>query len=288
MEGKEKTLVVSTEGLSKNSRSTSLGSYLRRIWRYRVFIIEDARHRAFRSTEGYYMWQAWLILAPLLEAGMYGFLFGYVFNASRGIDNFTTYLLVGLTVFTVITRLTGAGSGLIQSNLKLIRTFEFPAAVVASSQALRSILDSLPGVVFGFVVAIFFQATNGGLFWTTSLLLPILILAAMFGTGFMFQIAAATAIVPDVKSLVNLLLRGWMFFSCIFYPISRFNEVPWLRALAQWNPAYRYILASRQVVMDGKMVSGHDWLIMLLWSIGAVMLGIIMLWICERRVNELA
>lgn len=288
MAGKEKTLVVSAQGLSENSRSTSFGSYLRRIWRYRFFIVEDARHRAFRSTEGYYMWQAWLILAPLLEAGMYGLLFGYVFNASRGIDNFTTYLLVGLTVFTVITRLTGAGSGLIQSNLKLIRTFEFPASVVVSSQALRSILDSLPGVVFGFAVAILFQVANGGLFWTTSLLLPILILAAMFGTGFMFQIAAATAIVPDVKSLVNLLLRGWMFFSCIFYPISRFNEVPWLRALAEWNPAYRYILASRQVVMDGRMVSGHDWLIMLLWSIGAVMLGIIMLWICERRVNELA
>lgn len=282
------TLIVSTHGLSEDVRSGSFRSYLKDLWKYRSFILDDARHKAFRSTEGYYMWQAWLVLSPLLEAGMYGFLFGFIFKASRGIDNFTTYLLVGLTVFTVITRLTSAGSGLIHRNLKLIHTFDFPASAVVSSQALRSILDSLPGVFFGFSVAIFFQIVDGDLFWTTLLLVPILLLAMMFGAGFMFQVAAATAVIPDLKSVVNLLLRGWMFFSCIFFPISRLDEVPWLRSLAEWNPAYRYILASRQAVIDGVVPIGRDWLIMFACSAGALAVGVIMLWLCERRVNELS
>lgn len=279
--------VVDTTDLGENVRSSSLPAYFGSLYKYRSFVLDDARSRAFRSTEGYFMWQTWLVLSPLLEAAMYGFLFGFIFNSSRSVENFPAYLLAGLSVFTLITRLTGTGSGVFQSNLQLIRTFDFPGIVVAFAQALRALLDALPSLIFGLVVAILLQAIEGGLEPTVFLLVPVTLLAAVFGFGMMFGVAAVTSLIPDMKAVVNLFLRAWMFFSCIFYPISRFDGAPVVKAAAEINPAYQYISAARTALLDGKVPPVEHWAVMVSWAIGAFTVGVLALWICEKHLNEL-
>lgn len=280
-------LVVNTTGMAEDRRSTSLRAYLRGLVKYRSFVIDDARSRAFRTTEGYFMWQLWLVLSPLLEAAMYGFLFGFVFNSSRAVENFPAYLLAGLSVFTLITRLTGTGAGVFQSNLQLIRTFDFPGIVVALAQALRAMLDALPSLLFGLGVATILQAAGTGITPAILLVIPIVLLSAVFGIGLMFQVAAVTAVVPDTKAIVNLFLRAWMFFSCIFYPIGRLDGAPIVRAAAEFNPAYQFISATRFCLLEGGAPSLQTWAIMAAWAIGSFTLGVLALWLSERHLNEI-
>lgn len=287
MPSNQPPLLVNVTGLAENRRNTSFRAYLKSLIRYRSFVIDDARSRAFRTTEGYFMWQLWLVLSPLLEAAMYGFLFGFVFHSSRAVDNFPVYLLTGLAVFTLITRLTGTGSGVFQSNIQLVRTFDFPGIVVALAQALRALFDALPSLVFGLGVAIILQLTSGGISPAILFIIPIVFMAAVFGVGLMFQVAAVTAVVPDAKAIVSLFLRAWMFFSCIFYPISRFDGAPTVRFVAELNPAYQFISATRYSLIDGGAPILQAWAVMMVWAICSLVLGILALWMCERHLNEL-
>lgn len=282
----ELRVVVNTDGLFENHRKLTLVAYLRSLIRYRNFIWADAKSRAFRATEGFYLWQVWLVLSPLLEAGMYGFLFGFVFHASDSVNNFPTYLLSGMAIFTLVSRLTAAGSGAVQRGLRIIRAFKFPAAAVIASQGLKVVLDSLPSLFFSFGIALFFQVREGQFYYQAALVIPVVLLSVLFGLGFMTIVATCTAMVPDLKAVVNLMLRAWMFFSCIFYPISRLDDVPWLRTLAEINPAYCFISAARNLMMEGQIPSAVEISILLAWSLGAVIVGLIGLWLCERRFNE--
>ena len=78
-----------------------------------------------------------------------------------------------------------------------------------------------------------------------------------------------------------------MFFSCIFYPISRFDGAPTVRFVAELNPAYQFISATRYSLIDGGAPIFQAWAVMVVWATCSLVLGILALWVCERHLNEL-
>src|SRR5699024_12040021 len=90
---------VSSEGLVPVGRRTSLRSYLAALWNRRHFIIAESRAKMSSSTRKNLLGYGWLFLNPLLSVLASWFLFGYIIQTQRGIDNFVGFLVIGVFVF---------------------------------------------------------------------------------------------------------------------------------------------------------------------------------------------
>ena len=70
-------------------------SYLREVWRRREFIVTMARYRMRSEFELNRLGMAWVVLRPLINAGIYGLIFGLLQGTNRP-DNFAPFVVVGV------------------------------------------------------------------------------------------------------------------------------------------------------------------------------------------------
>lgn len=275
-------LVVDAANLSEVRHTLTLTDYLRALSKRKDFILADAKAKAFRTTKSYHWWRFWLVASPVLEALMYGAVFSLLLKTSRGIENFVGFVIIGITIFSVTSRMLMGGVGLLEANRSMIQTFAFPRAAVVFSNALRYTYDTLPSVVVAILAALAFQLPAPPS-WTVVLVVPLYLLAITFGTGLMFVGARMTALIPDTRAILDLFVRGWMFASGIFYSVERYASDPTVYALFSANPAYRFIHAFRQVVMWGEIPSLAEWAILCAWAIGTFIIGYLYFWRAENR-----
>lgn len=279
-------IVVDRSQLQKLSTKPSFLAYLKEVWSRRDFIMTDARYKAFRTTRDYRLWRFWLIAQPLLDAAMYGLLFGVILKTSRGIDNFIGYVILGVTFFTVLTRLIGSAPGLVKNSKPLMQAFSFPRASIVFSQAIRLFLDCLPPCIVAVVFALVLQWHQ--LFsWTVILVVPIYFLMIGFGSGVLFVLARITAFVPDFKVIVDVLVRAWFFGSGIFFSIDRFVDHPTLHSMMTANPGYIFISSVRSVVLRGEVPETSSALAMLAWGIIPLIIGVFFFWKAENRYSTI-
>lgn len=275
-------LVVDTAGLSPVRHTLSLRQYLRALSERKDFILADARAKAFRTTKNYHWWRFWLVASPVLEALLYGAVFSLLLKTSRGIENFVGFVIIGVTIFSLTSRMLMGGVGLLEANRNMIQTFAFPRAAVVLSNALRYVYDTLPSVIVAVLAALAFQLPKPPS-WTVVLVIPLYLLAITFGAGLMFIGARMTALIPDTRAILDLFVRGWMFASGIFYSMERYASDPTLFAVFTANPAYRFIHSFRQVVMWGELPTVVDWLVLCAWAFGTFIFGFLYFWTAEDR-----
>lgn len=279
--------IVSLEGLSTLNPRPSLPTYLKQLWQRRFFIGAEARSKALRSTRDYRLWRMWLIVNPILDVAFYGFLFGVLFQTSRGIENFLGYLIIGIMFMRMMSGLFSDGSGLITKSKSMIRTFAFPRASLVFSQTFRAAIDNLLPAVVGITLAMLVQ---WGKFphWSIILVIPLYILMHIFGCGLMFIAARLTAEVPDVKAVMGIVTRAWFFLSGVMFSLDRFSHVPVIQELMSHNPAYIFLTAIRASSIYQTAPSLETWGILCAWSFGALLVGFVYFWGAEEKYVRLA
>lgn len=281
-----KTVLVDVSHLQDVNVSRGLGRYLAEIWFRRDFIVADAKAKAFRTTRDYKWWRFWLIASPILEALLYGVMFGLLLRTSRGIENYVGFVIIGISVFNVMNRLMNAGVGLVEANKGLMRAFSFPAATVALSTILRYAYDLAPSVVISSLAALAFQflytPPGVALFFTPFVLL----LTFMFGAGLTFITARLTSFLPDFRALLELFGRGWMFASGIFYSMERYATNPVVYEVFTANPAYQFLTAFRDCLIYNRIPSLGEWVTMVLWGFGTLAVGFIFFWRADQRYSQ--
>lgn len=276
------TLIVDASELQTVRHSLTFRQYVRELGRRKDFIFADARAKAFRTTRNYNWWRFWLIASPVLEALMYGAIFGLLLKTSRGIDNFVGFVIIGMSVFGATSRMMMGGVGLLEANKSMLQTFSFPRAAVVLSNALRYSYDTLPSIIVAIIVALAMQLPDVPS-WTVVLTVPLYFLAVIFGTGLMFISARMTALIPDTRALLDLFMRGWMFASGVFYSVERFKDDPITYEIFSANPAYKFISSFREVVMYGNPLSASQWGTLIAWSLGTFIVGFVYFRRAEER-----
>ena len=91
--------LVHVDGLHPVGGRPALTIYIRTLWGRRHYIWADSRARVASGTNGTALGTGWLVVKPLLDAGVYLVIFGMILKTDRGIDNFIGYLLVGVLMF---------------------------------------------------------------------------------------------------------------------------------------------------------------------------------------------
>jgi len=85
--------LAARHGLRPSSIRPGLASYVRQVWGRRHFIAAYATARNVSMYTEARLGQLWQVLTPLLNSCVYYLIFGIIFEANRGISNYTAYLV---------------------------------------------------------------------------------------------------------------------------------------------------------------------------------------------------
>ncbi|HEY7265458.1 MAG TPA: ABC transporter permease [Trebonia sp.] len=241
--------VAAEHGLKLSGARPSLPAYLASLWQRRHFIVGYATARNVSMYTEAKLGQLWQVLTPLLNAGVYYLIFGLLFQAARGVQNYPAFLLAGVFVFAFTERSIVTGSNVMRANLQLIRALYFPRA----SLPLAYVLVELQQMLFGMVVLIAVVLISREpltLYWF--LLIPAVGLQAMFNIGAALIVARMGGSVADVGELIPFFLRITRYFCGVMYMVTALPAaVPvWAQKVLSLNPPAVYISLVRVALMQ--------------------------------------
>lgn len=278
-------LIVDDSLLMLGGNKASFPRYLTELWQRRHFVKAEAKSKAFNSGRDTYLGKLWILLDPLLQVMVYVVVFGLVLNASRGMDNFVGFLIIGVIYFGFVSKGISSGIGLIRRSKSMINAFDFPTAAVVFSTVYKQFLDGLAPAVLAIVLPILLQLDKG--FGPSVLLtIPLYLLLFIFVAGMIFIVARLTAVIPDTRAVVTLLNRLLFFTSGVFFTMERFKGHPTLQAVVELNPIYQLLNAFRTAIMESSSPSPDTWLYLTAWSFGTFFIGFVYFWGAEERYSS--
>jgi teichoic acid transport system permease protein len=235
-------------GLRPSSARPSLTCYLAIVWERRHFIVAYATARNVSMYTEARLGQLWQVLTPLLNSTVYYVIFGIIFQANRGISNYTAYLVSGVFIFSFTERSIVVGSTVMRANITLIRALHFPRACLPLAYVLVEFQQLLLSLVVLFAIVL---GTGEPLTWYWPLLVPALLLQATFNMGAALILARVGAGAQDISQLIPFLLRVWRYFCGVMYSIDSLPAAlpAWAKDVLTLNPAAVYISLTRCAIM---------------------------------------
>jgi len=280
----EAATLAARYGLLPSSRRPSLVEYIQRLWSRRHFIMTFATAQTATQYSGARLGQLWHLLTPLLNAAVYYLIFGLLLKTSRGLadpNQFISFLVIGIFLWTFINRSITSGAKSIPTNLSLVRALHFPRACLPIAGAIVELEHLLISLIV-MVVIVLLRGEPLTVEWL--IFLPTLGLLTIFCVGMSLIFGRLGARLPDVVQLLPFSLRAWMYASGVFYNIDRLTaNHPTLSAVMQVNPVAVYVDLGRAALLHGFDVPPHGWLLGGFWAALALVFGFIFFWRAEAR-----
>jgi teichoic acid transport system permease protein len=272
-----------------------LVSYLGQLWGRRHFALELARSRFRAENEADRLGVAWIVLRPLINAAVYGTVFGFILvSASRPAD-YLPYLVTGIFAFQFFSGCLADGARSIVANMGLVTTLHFPRAVLPVSVVYQQLL----GLVWMLVALCVIVVANGDPVRVSWLLvIPAVALFSLFNLGVAFVAARVTIHLRDVAQLIPFVTRMFFYLSGIFASMqSLLHGHPTLLSVAEANPIYVYITLVRVALLGEPTVfavphtvhevyphdMGQTWLYAIAWAMGLLVAGFLFFWQAEDK-----
>jgi teichoic acid transport system permease protein len=265
-------------GLIRLGGTPPLRVYLGQLWERRQFARENAVGELRAQHMDTALGALWHLLNPVLLVAVYYVVFDLILNATRGVENFIAFLSIGVFVYYWAQKATTGGARTIVSNEGLIRSLQFPRALLPISTVLQETIAFLPGV--GVMVAIVLLTGEGvSLAWL--MVLPVFVLQFGFVLGAAFLTARAADKFRDTLNLLPFLFRLVFYGSGVLYAVDeRFHsafELWWVEAIFIANPFYCFISLWRDALMTTQEIRHIElmWLSATAWSLGLFLVGLL-------------
>ncbi|WP_162924349.1 ABC transporter permease [Rubrobacter indicoceani] len=237
------------DGLSSGFRA-ALSNYYERRW----LVLYLARRQLFAGYQGSFLGVAWAFLTPLLLVVLYTLIFseiiGIRFRDVEGDNslNFGLYLYCGLLPFLAFSEALNRSAAMIKSNSQYVKNLVFPTEVLPLSTTLGTLVDKLFGFVVLAGVLLFLE---GRLNWTLVLVPVLMGLQMIFVLGLSYIFATLGALVPDIRSTLQAVVRVMFFATPIIWPVSQVpDHLSWVVTI---NPLAFLVEAYRGIVLEGTL-----------------------------------
>ncbi|MFZ0159227.1 MAG: hypothetical protein WAL50_09385 [Kineosporiaceae bacterium] len=267
-----------------------IGRYFRELWRRRGFAFELARTQMHAANTDTVFGQAWLVLNPLLLAGVYYLLVDVIGGGAKSPEQakaFFATLTSGLFLFYFIVGSLQNGTTSVTQGGRLILNTPFPKMLLTVSTTYLAFRRYLPTLMVYVVIHIVTGRPWG---WQMLWMLPILALAAMMGLGLANIFATLQVYFRDTASFLPYFIRIWLYLSPILWTVEqaqagratkRLYDV--LLTYGPLNPVFGILGAQGEVLIEGHRPSMHLMGYSLAWSVGLLVLGSLLLMSRERE-----
>lgn len=266
--------------LAKVGSRQKLPSYLKKAWKQKNFAYVMARSRIQAKNQSNRLGYFWLVLTPLIDAAVYGTVFGMLMGGNRP-DNFVQFLIIGIFLFRVFTDCVSQGARSIINSQALVQTLSFPRIVLPLAVALESFMNFIPVLLVMLVLNIAMGAMpTFKWLW----IVPILLLYALFNTGVVFVVARIATHFRDITQIIPFMNRIMRYFSGVFYhPAVFVGHLPLVMALFVLNPVFDFMELARWALIPDYAISQAVVISGVVWAFATFVLGGIFFWAAEER-----
>ncbi len=269
-----------SQGLTKVGQRPGPWEYAKSLWKARAFIWTMSSSRSYGQYQNNYLGQLWTILSPLTLAGVYYVVFGMLLDTTRGTSNFTAFLVIGIFIFLSIASTLASGANSILNNMQLVRSLQFPRAVLPISVSIAEMLNLLPAIAVMYVIV----ALSGEPLTWSWLLLPVVLLLILIFTAGACMIAARIVVAArDLRNLIPMVTRVLRYGSGVFFSIQALPVSGLPAILLEYQPVALYLNLARSCLMEGISASPEQWLVGAGWAVVFFIIGFFVFWSAEDQ-----
>lgn len=276
-------------GLKPMGVRPPFGQYLKDLWSRREFLYVLADSKAKASNQNTYLGYLWSILNPLLNSLVYVLIFGFLLKTREGMDNVIAFIVVGTFMYGFFSSSLTSSAKSIKSSIRLVQSLHFPRAVLPLAAVLTELITVLPAIFVMFLisqVAIIAQQGLSALnpqYWL--LIVPAILMLAVFSTGLGLVMARLAARIPDILKFLPFVIRIGMYASGVIFAIEHQLSPGVLATIMEYQPIAIYLNLARQAFTSEASIPFEPmyWLIGLGWAVAMFIIGFIVFWRDEAR-----
>ena len=189
----------------------------------------------------------WSVLNPLLMMIVMAAVFTVFFtHDDPSTEPYPVYLILGTTLFGLMSSSTTSGASSILSSASLIKKVRINKMVFPVQKVLFELVSFALSLIAVLIVLVVFRVTpTANLF-----MLPLLLIyVTIFCTGLSMLLSALAVFFNDIIYLWGVVISAWTYATPLFYPPSVLTEN--MLRLMQFNPMYHYVTYFRSIVLIG-------------------------------------
>jgi teichoic acid transport system permease protein len=277
-------------GLQKVGGRPPLVDYIKDLIRRRQFITAFARFKIQAENQRNQLGTGWVVIKPLLSAGVFGLVFGVLMRSRESTPHFIAFLLIGVFMFEFFSSSLGAGAKSISSNAALVQSLSFPRMTLPVSVVTQKFMQLIPAMGVMLLILIG-MGSRPRLEWL--LLIPVVAMFYMFNIGLVLIVARITVHLRDFANLLPFIIRFFFFTTGVFFSLElRFASHPEFLKWLNFQPIHVFLSLSRSLLLDTPAdfegppifdVNPWYWLIAFVWSVVVLVLGTLFFWAAEER-----
>ena len=251
--------------------------YVREAWRRRAFSIELSRTTLRAQHFDTVFGQLWLVLNPILLAGVY-FLLVDILRHGKHPPGFFAHLVAGIFAYYFVTGAIRDAVKSVTSGGKLILNSAFPRVLLPMASVVVAFKRFVPTMVIYIPIHLLSHLpVNAHLLW----LLPLAVLMTVMSAGFCMIVAALQVYFRDLASFLPYLLRVWLYASPVLYYASELRGGR--HPLLIFNPLGELLASWNRVLDKGLSPTWQALGIASAWSFGVLIVGFLFFISRERE-----
>lgn len=220
----------------------------------------------------------WWIIEPILSTVIYWLLFHIIFE--RGGPDYHIFILCGLVPFKAISSSINQSLNSFRGNLPLLSQLAFPRIFLPVS----AILVNHVKLFFGFFVifvaaAIYYRSVSTNALWV---IIPFIFQIILL-CGLAMILSILGIYFSDLLNIVDLIMRGFLFLSPIFYSLDRI-PIKYQDIYILLNPLAPIILSYRDIFLNGVPPKIEYIIILLFESLFVITVGYLFFCLHERKI----
>lgn len=251
---------------------------LKELWQYRDLTLMFVKRNFTVLYKQTILGPAWILLNPLITTLIFNVVFGNMAGMpTDGVPGFLFYM-AGNTVWTFFANCVNNTANTFVTNSQVFGKVYFPRLTMPASQVLTSLINFLIQAAMYLMFWLYFFATGAEIRFTLwTLAVPLVMLQVMLlGLGVGIIVSSLTTKYRDLAIAVGFGVQLWMYASPVVYPLSMLDESPRLKVLVELNPMTAPIEVFRAATLGTGSVSAGSILYSVVFTIAALVLGVVL------------
>jgi len=256
-----------------------LRPYFKALWERREFAAEMSRTGIRAANTNTFFGQVWLVLNPLMLAGVYYILVEIISGGGKGDGSARfAHMCGGLFAFYYFSgAMTTAASSVVGGG-KLLMNMSFPRMLLPLSALRTAFFRFLPTlVVYGAIHLLMRQPLH----WAMLLAPIFLVLLTIFAAGMGMIFAALQVYFRDTTSFLPYFVRIWLYLSPVLWYADQAPAK--FKGFIQYNPLYSLIGGWTDLLVRGDVPELKMWIGAVVWAVLAGVIGSLFFMSRERE-----
>ncbi|MEK3911531.1 ABC transporter permease [Paenibacillus sp. FSL H7-0331] len=252
---------------------------IKEIYQYRQMleslVLTDLRTRYKGSFLGFF----WTLINPLLMLVVYSIVFKYIVRVD--IENYTSYLFVGLISWFLINQAITSSAGVVIRNAGLVKKIYFPKEILPLSVVLGGVVNYVFSLLVLFPILFFSKIQLG---WPLLLFPVILIIYFVFTLALTLIFSSLNVYFRDLEHVLGILMMVWFYLTPIVFTTSMIPKE--INFIFLYNPLRVIIESFHDIFFYNKFPDSTELTVVAILSVAMLYFGLLIFKHLSRRFAE--